>query len=70
MNDLAYDKTGGVEDDFVDMPPLEDASNHDRSPSRQGFHSHFGFPKTGDAKEFSCCYASQGLRVTFSYDSY
>jgi len=26
--------------------------------------------QTGDAKEFTCCYASQGLRVTFSYNSY
>jgi len=35
LNHLASVKTGGVDDDFVDMSPLEDASNHDRSPSRQ-----------------------------------
>jgi len=36
LNQLASDKTGGVEDDFAYMPPLKDASDHDRSPSRQG----------------------------------
>jgi len=36
LDHLASDKTGGVEDDFVDMPSLEDASDHDRSPSRKG----------------------------------
>jgi len=36
LGHLAYEKTGGVEDDFADMPPFEDASDHDRSPSRQG----------------------------------
>ena len=30
----ASDKPGGGEDDFADMPPLEDASDHE---SRQGF---------------------------------
>ena len=33
LDHLASDKLGGVEDDFADMPPLEDASNHE---SRQG----------------------------------
>jgi len=39
LGDLAFDKTGRVEDDFTDMPPLKDASDHsdhDRSPSRKG----------------------------------
>ena len=30
------DKTDGGEDDFADMPPLEDASDHDRSSPKQG----------------------------------
>jgi len=71
LGHLASDKIGGVEDDFTNMPPLEDASNHDKSPIQAGVvHSYFEFPRTGDAKEFTYCYASQGLRVTFIYDSY
>jgi len=34
LKHLASDKTSGVEDDFANMPPLEDVSDHDRSPSR------------------------------------
>ena len=34
LGHLAYNKIGGVEDDFTYMTPLEDASDHDRSPSR------------------------------------
>jgi len=30
------DKTDGGEDDFADMPPLEDAFDHDRSSPKQG----------------------------------
>jgi len=33
---LASDKTDGGEDDFADMPILEDASDHDRSSLIQG----------------------------------
>jgi len=33
---LASDKTYGGEDDFADMPPLEDTSNHYRSSPKQG----------------------------------
>jgi len=73
LGHLAYDKTNGGEDDFVDMPPLEDASDHDRS-SRGCLRSHIGYFRTKDGNEFTYCYASQGLRVTtcstFSYDSY
>ena len=35
LGHLAFDKTGGGEDDFAYMPPLEDASDHDRSSPRQ-----------------------------------
>ena len=34
LGHLPYDKTDGGEDDFADMPPLEDASDHDRSSPR------------------------------------
>ena len=33
---LDSDKTNEGDDDFAYMPPLEDASDHDRSPPRQG----------------------------------
>jgi len=33
---LASDKTDGGEDDFSDMPPLEDVSDHERSSPRKG----------------------------------
>jgi len=33
---LASDKTGSMADDFAYMPPLEDASDKDRSSPRQG----------------------------------
>jgi len=69
LNHIAYDKTSGVEDDFADMPLIEDASDHERSPSGV-VHSHFGFPRTEDAKEFTCCFTNQGIKVRFSYDSY
>jgi len=36
LGHLAYDKTDGGKDDFVDMLPLENASDHDRSSPRQG----------------------------------
>ena len=36
IDKLKVDETGGVEDDFADMPPLEDASDHDRSSPKQG----------------------------------
>jgi len=36
LGHLASDKTGGREHDFADMPPLEDASDHDRSSPKQG----------------------------------
>jgi len=39
LGHLASNRTGGKEDDFVDMPLLEDASDHDRSPSRQGLYT-------------------------------
>ena len=43
---LASDKTDGGKNDFVDMPPLEDASDHDRSSPRQGL-----FTPTSDISE-------------------
>jgi len=36
LGHLASDKTYVGEDDFANMPPLEDASDHDRSSPRQG----------------------------------
>ncbi|XP_068466565.1 uncharacterized protein [Phaseolus vulgaris] len=36
LGHLASDKTSGGEDDLADMPPLEDASDHDRSSPKQG----------------------------------
>jgi len=48
LGHLAFDKKGGGEDDFADMPPLEDASDHDRSPSRQGLSTRTSdFPEPG-----------------------
>jgi len=46
LGNLASNKTSEVEDDFANMPLLEDASNHDRSPSRQGL-----FTPTSDFPE-------------------
>jgi len=37
LGHLASDKPGGVEDDFADMPALEDASDHE---SRKGLSTH------------------------------
>jgi len=37
LGHLASNKPGGVEDDFVDMPPLEDVLDHE---SRQGLSPH------------------------------
>ena len=37
LGHLASDKTDGGDNDFVDMPSLKDASDHDRSSPRQGF---------------------------------
>jgi len=34
LGHLTFDKIGGREDDFAYMPPLKDASDHDRSLSR------------------------------------
>ena len=34
LGHLASDKTNGGEDDFANMPPFEDVSNHDRSSPR------------------------------------
>ena len=36
IDKLKVDETGGGEDDFADMPPLEDVSDHDRSSPKQG----------------------------------
>jgi len=36
LDHLASNETDGGEDDFADMPLLEDASDHDRSSPRQG----------------------------------
>jgi len=48
LGHLAYDKTGGGEDDFADMPPLEDALDHDRSPSMKGLSTPTSnFPELG-----------------------
>ena len=42
---LASDKPGGLEDDFADMPSLEDASDHE---SKKGLSTHtLDFPKQG-----------------------
>ena len=42
---LATDKSGGLKDDFADMPPLEDASDH---KSKKGLSSHTSdFPEKG-----------------------
>jgi len=35
LGHLAYDKTDGGENHFAYMPPLEDASNHDKSSPKQ-----------------------------------
>ena len=44
LGHTALDKSGGVEDDFADMPSLEDASDHG---SRQGDPTHTSdFPET------------------------
>jgi len=43
LGHLASDKLGGMEDDFADMPSLEDVSNHE---SRQGLSTHTSdFPR-------------------------
>jgi len=45
LDHLASDKPGGVEDDFADMSPLEDASDHE---SRKGLSTHTSnFPEQG-----------------------
>ena len=45
---LASDKIGIVKNDFAYMPPLEDASDYDRSPSKQGLSTPTSnFPKPG-----------------------
>ena len=45
LGHLTSDKPGGVEDDFADMSPLEDASDHE---SRKGLSTHTSdFPEQG-----------------------
>jgi len=45
LGHLAFDKPRGLEDDFADMPPLEDASDH---KSRKGLSTHtLDFPEQG-----------------------
>jgi len=48
LGHLSYDKTNGGDDDFVDMPPLEDVSDHDRSSPR-----HRLFTPTSDTVKVS-----------------
>jgi len=62
LGHLASDKTGGEEDDFVNMPPLEDTSYHDRSPSRQGLSTPTSdFPKSGMLRNSPVVMQAKGL---------
>jgi len=74
LGHLASVKIDGGEDDFADMPPLEDASDHDRFSPRQGlFIPTLDISEPGMVRNSRVVMQAKGSEsqlVAFSYDSY
>jgi len=72
LGHYAFDKIDEGADDFADMPPLEDALDHDRSSPRQGlFTPTLDISEQGMVKNsHALCKPRAHSCSTFNYDSY
>jgi len=62
LGHIASDKTVGVEDDFAYMPPLGDASDHDKSSPRQELSTPTSnFPELGMLRNSPAIMQAKGL---------
>ena len=68
LGHTALDKSGGVEDDFADMPSLEDTSDHE---SRQGLPTHTSdFPETGTLRNSPGLMQAKGSESHVPFDAH